>query len=100
MPWCAAATLITTGQNPPNFNTGPPGTFVTNSGGGIDRNMRIAYSQQASLQIDQEFGKGFVLSAAYLFLRARKQIRPENLNVCPPEGFSNSATFCPPASVR
>ena len=99
MPWCAAATLITTGQNPPNFNTGPPGTFVTNSGGGIDRNMRIAYSQQASLQIDQEFGKGFVLSAAYLFLRARKQIRPENLNVCPPEGFSNSATFCPPASV-
>ena len=98
-PWCAAATLVTTGQNPPNFNTGPPGTFVTNSGGGIDRNMRYAYSEQASLQIDQEVGKGLVVSAGYLFLRAHKQIRPKNLNVCPPGGLQNSATFCPPASV-
>jgi len=98
-PSCAALTLITTGQNPPNFSTGAPGTFVTNSGGGIDRNMRIAYSEQASLQIDQEIGKGLVVSAGYLFLRAHKQIRPENLNVCPPDGLSNSATFCPPASV-
>jgi len=98
-PWDAAARLITTGQNPPNFNTGPEGTFVTNSGGGIDRNMRIAYSQQASLQIDQEVGKGLVVSAGYLFLRAHKQIRPVNLNVCPPGGLQNSATFCPPASV-
>ncbi len=40
-----------------------------------------------------------MFSAGYLFLRAHKQIRPENLNVCPPGGFSDSATFCPPASV-
>ena len=98
-PACAAATLITTGQTPPNYGTGPQGTFVTLSGGGIDHNMRMAYSEQASLQIDQQLGKGFVLSAGYLFLRAHKQIRPENLNVCPPGGLSNSATFCPPASV-
>jgi hypothetical protein len=58
---------VTTGQNPPNFNPGSPGTFVTNSGGGIDRNMRYAYSEQASLQIDQEIGKGLVVSAGYLF---------------------------------
>jgi TonB dependent receptor len=98
-PACAAATLVTSGQNPPNFNTGPAGTFVTNSGGGIDRNMRYAYSEQASVQLDQELGKGLVVSAGYLFLRAHKQIRPENLNVCPPAGLTNAATSCPPASV-
>jgi Carboxypeptidase regulatory-like domain/TonB dependent receptor len=99
----AAKTLIQTGQTPPNFNTGPgpgqdpaipSGSFVTNSGGGIDRNMRLAYSEQASLQIDQEIGRGFVVSVGYLFLRAHKQIRPENLNVCPSAGLSNSATTC------
>jgi Carboxypeptidase regulatory-like domain/TonB dependent receptor len=106
-PACAAATLITTGQTPPNFSTGPGpgdptfpgGTFVSNSGGGIDHNMRMAYSEQASLQIDQEIGKGLVVSVGYLFLRAHKQIRPENLNVCPSAGFANSATVCPPASA-
>lgn len=98
-PACAAAALITSGQTPPNYGTGPQGSFVTLSGGGIDHNMRMAYSQQASLQIDQEIGKGWVVSAGYLFLRAHKQIRPENLNVCPPGGATNSATFCPPASV-
>ena len=99
MPWDAAARLITTGQNPPNFNTGPQGTFVTNSGGGIDRNFKIAYSEQASVGIDQQVGKGLVFSAAYLFLRAHHQIRPQNLNVCPSAGLANAATFCPPASV-
>ena len=98
-PWQAAKTLVQTGQTPPNFNTGPAGTFVTNSGGGIDRNMRMAYSEQASLQIDQEVGKGLVVSAGYLFLRAHKQIRPENLNVCPSAGLTTAATSCPPASV-
>jgi hypothetical protein len=107
-PACAAATLIATGQAPPNFSTGPgpgqnssfpAGTYVSNSGGGIDRDMRMAYSEQASLQIDQEVGKGLVVSVGYLFLRAHKQIRPENLNVCPSAGFSDSATICPPASA-
>lgn len=99
----AAKTLVTTGQTPPNFSTGPgpgqdpaipSGTFVTNSGGGIDRNMRYAYSEQASLQLDQEIEKGLVVSFGYLFLRAHKQIRPENLNVCPSAGITNSATTC------
>jgi hypothetical protein len=99
LPADAAKTLILTGQNPPNFNTGPAGTLVTNSGGGIDRNSRIPYSEQASLGIDQELGKGFVLSAGYLFVASHKQIRPVNLNVCPPGGLTNSATNCPPASA-
>jgi hypothetical protein len=61
--------------------------------------MRLAYSEQASLQIDQEIGKGLVVSVGYLFLRAHKQIRPENLNVCPSAGLAHDATFCPPASA-
>ncbi len=98
-PACAAATLITTGQAPPNFGTGPQGTFVTLSGGGIQHNTRLPYSEQASLQVDQELGKGFVLSVGYLFLRAHKQIRPINQNVCPSAGFADASTDCPPASV-
>jgi hypothetical protein len=99
LPADAAKTLILTGQTPPNFGTGPPGTLVTASGGGIDRNSRIPYSEQASLGIDQELGHGIVLSAQYLFVASHKQVRPENLNVCPPGGESNDATFCPPASA-
>jgi hypothetical protein len=92
-PWCAAATLVLTGQNPPNFSTGPAGTVVTNSGGGWDRNARISYSEQASLQIDQQIGKSLVVSAGYLFVGSHKQVRPMNLNVCPPAGFPASTAY-------
>ena len=99
LPAEAARQLILTGQNQPNFNTGPAGSLVTNSGGGIDRNSRIPYSEQASLGVDQELGKGLVLSVGYLFVASHKQIRPVNLNVCPPGGLSNAATTCAPASA-
>jgi Carboxypeptidase regulatory-like domain/TonB dependent receptor len=111
-PWAAAKTLILTGQTPPNFNTGPAGTLVTNSGGGWDRNARISYSEQASLQIDEQIGKSLVVSAGYLFVGSHKQVRPMNLNVCPPSGFGvpggspaypnwvpPGATICPSAST-
>jgi len=98
-PWAAAKQLILTGQNEPNFSTGPPGSLVTNSGGGIDPNSRISYSEQASLQIDHQFGDGFVVSASYLMVAAHKLTRPVNLNVCPPDGISNSATTCAPGGV-
>jgi len=99
LPADAAKNLILNGQFPANFSTGPPGTLVTNSGGGMDHNSRIPYSEQASLGIDQELGKGLVLSVGYLFVASHKQVRPENLNVCPPGGLTNSATSCPPASA-
>ncbi len=99
LPADAALTLINTGQTPPNFSTGPPGSLVTQSGGGIDHNSRIPYSEQASLGIDREIGKGLVLSASYLFVASHKQVRPENLNVCPPGGLTNAATACPAASL-
>jgi outer membrane receptor protein involved in Fe transport len=108
-PWCAAKEMVLTGQAPPNYNTGPAGTAVTNSGGGWDRNSRISYSEQASLQIDQQIGQNLVVSAGYLFVGSHKQVRPMNLNVCPPAGFPASpaypdwvpqdptVTFCPSA---
>ncbi|HTR26762.1 MAG TPA: carboxypeptidase regulatory-like domain-containing protein [Terriglobales bacterium] len=99
LPADAAKNLILNGMFPPNFSTGPPGSLVTNSGGGIDHNSRIPYSEQASVGIDQDLGKGLVLSVGYLFVASHKQVRPENLNVCPPDGLSNSATDCPPASA-
>jgi hypothetical protein len=98
-PWAAAKQLVLTGQNQPNFNTGPEGTAVTNSGGGYDPNSRISYSEQASLQVDQELGKGLVVSVSYLMVAAHKLVRPENLNVCPSDGLTNAATSCPPASA-
>ena len=99
LPADAGANLILNGMFPPNFSTGPAGTLVTNSGGGIDHNSRIPYSEQASFGIDQDLGKGLVLSVGYLFVASHKQVRPENLNVCPPDGLTNSATSCPPASA-
>ena len=99
LPADAGANLILNGMFPPNFSTGPAGTLVTNSGGGIDHNSRIPYSEQASFGIDQDLGKGLVLSVGYLFVASHKQVRPENLNVCPPGGLSNDATDCPPASA-
>lgn len=99
LPADAAKNLILNGTFPLNFDNGPPGTLVTMSGGGMDHNSRIPYSEQGSLGIDQELGHGLVLSVGYLFVASHKQVRPENLNVCPPGGASNSATFCPAAHL-
>ena len=82
----AAATLITTGQVPANFITGPLGTAVTAGAGMVDHNGKIPYSEQASLEIDRELGHGVTVSAGYLFASAHHLVRAENLNVCPTSG--------------
>ncbi len=89
LPAQAAATLITTGEVPPEYITGPPGTTVTAGAGMVDHNSRIPYSEQATLQIDRELGHGLVVSASYLFVAAHKLVRAENLNVCPQDGLTN-----------
>jgi len=90
----AAATLVTTGQLPPRFITGPPGTTVSAGAGMVDHNSRIPYSQQANLEIDRGLGESITLDLAYTFVAGHKLVRAENLNVCPPQGLSNSATTC------
>jgi len=94
LPAQAAATLITTGEVPPQYITGPAGTTVTAGAGMVDHFSRIPYSEQANLQIDRELGHGLVVSVGYLFVSAHKLVRAENLNVCPQAGETNAATSC------
>ena len=52
--------------------------------GGIDKNGRLPYAEQASLEIDRQFGKGFSLNVGYLFVGGHKQVRGNNINIpCP-----------------
>jgi outer membrane receptor protein involved in Fe transport len=56
--------------------------------GGTQRNAKLPYAEQASLQIEHQFGKGFSLELGYLFVGAHKLIRGNNLNVPCPLGTS------------
>jgi len=63
--------------------TGPAGACGVGAGG-IQRNGRLPYAEQASMEIDRQFGKSFTLDVGYLFVGAHKLVRGNNLNVpCP-----------------
>jgi outer membrane receptor protein involved in Fe transport len=66
---------------------GPAGACGVGSGG-IQRNARLPYAEQASLQIDHQFGKGFSIELGYLFVGAHKLVRGNNINVPCPAGTS------------
>lgn len=91
-PAAASADMILNGQYLVPNNTLAP-TTVGN--GMVDRNSKIPYSEQASLEVDHEVGKGLVLSVGYLFVSAHKIVRAENLNVCPVSGVSTGPYQCP-----
>jgi outer membrane receptor protein involved in Fe transport len=78
-----AFTLLETGQVPPTNITGPNSLV---GDGSNDHNSRTPYSDQASLEIDHEFGHGLTVSVGYLMVQAHKLVRPENLNVACPVG--------------
>src|ERR1700723_802030 len=86
LPATPAATLVTTGQVPTQFITGPCPPQCTAGAGMVDHASRIPYSEQANIEIDREIGHGFAVSAGYLFVAAHKLVRAEDLNVCPPDG--------------
>jgi hypothetical protein len=97
----AAANLI-------RFGTYQPVQMVTNlatgtvspvGDGTVERNSKIPYSEQASFEIDREFGKGLVLNVGYLFVSAHHQVRAENLNVCPQGGATTGLYTCAPAGA-
>lgn len=87
----AATDMILNGQYLVPNNTLVPTTV---GDGLVDRNSKIPYSEQASLEVDHELGKGLVLSAGYLFVSAHKIVRAENLNVCPVAGVSTGPYTC------
>jgi len=72
--------------------TGPcvfPATGACGVGaGGIQRNGRIPYAEQASLEVSHSFGGGFTLNVGYLFVGAHKLVRGNNLNIPCPVGTS------------
>ena len=52
--------------------------------GGIERDGRLPYAEQASFEISHDFGGGFTLDVGYLFVGAHKLVRGNNLNFpCP-----------------
>jgi len=90
-PSTAAANLIQFGTYQPvqtitNVFLGPNSTVSPVGDGTIERNSKIPYSEQASLEIDRELGHGLVVNVGYLFVSAHHQVRAENLNVCPSQG--------------
>jgi outer membrane receptor protein involved in Fe transport len=92
-PAVVAKQILTTSVYPPQFITGgcsfaPADRNCTAGGGGLQRDARIPYSEQASLEIDRQIGKGLTLNVGYLFVSAHKLIRGNNLNVSCPVGTS------------
>src|SRR5579863_5291703 len=91
-PATAASTLITTGQVPDQWITGPCPPSCTAGAGMVQHNSQIPYSEQANLEIDREIAKGLTVSAGYLWVSAHHLVRAENLNVCPPFGAPANTT--------
>ncbi len=85
-----ARTLLRTGQVPQNFFNSPGRGLLTVAVDGVDPRSRTSYSEQASLEINREIGKGLTVSAGYLFVSAHKLVRAENLNVPCPVGTTTT----------
>ncbi len=71
--------LITSGSFPANSAFAQGGTIA-------DRHLRAPYSEQASLEIQRQFGAGLTASVGYLFVAGHKLVRPLDLNVGPSVG--------------
>lgn len=93
-----AASVIQTGSYSADFPAGitMAGTCFTTEAcgvgeGGMDYNSRNPYAEQASLEVDHQFERGFALSLSYQFVEAHKLVRGNNLNVPCPAGTTKSA---------
>ena len=69
---------------------GPPTGACGVGSGGIQKDGRLPYAEQASLEIDRQFGKGLTLELGYLFVGAHKLVRGNNINVPCPFGTSKA----------
>lgn len=94
-----AASVIQTGSYSADFPAGisMAGTCFTTGAcgvgeGGMDHNSRTPYAEQASFELNRQFGRGFALNLSYLFVEAHKLVRGNNLNVPCPVGTTKSGT--------
>jgi outer membrane receptor protein involved in Fe transport len=71
--------------------TGAPTGACGVGAGGIQKDGRLPYAEQASIQIDRQFGKGFTAEIGYLFVGAHKLVRGNNINFPCPLGTSKPA---------
>jgi outer membrane receptor protein involved in Fe transport len=59
--------------------------------GGMDHNVsKIPYAEQASFEIDRQFGKGLAVNLGYLFVSAHRLVRGNNINVPCPVGTTDT----------
>ena len=95
-PTDTATNLIINGSYPNiSLITDFPNGLVSSVGDGtVEYHSKIPYSEQASLEIDHEIGKGLTIGAGYLFVSAHHQVRAENLNVCPTAGGTSGPYTC------
>jgi hypothetical protein len=95
----AAANLVRFGSyQPVSMITDLSQGLVSPVGDGtVETHSKIPYSEQGSIEIDRELGKGLVINVGYLFVSAHHQVRAENLNVCPTAGGTSGPYTCAPA---
>jgi hypothetical protein len=67
--------------------------------GGMEQNSKIPYAEQASLEIDRQFGGGFALSLSYLMVEAHHMVRGNNVNIPCPVGTTKSGTPTDPLTI-
>jgi hypothetical protein len=92
----AAASIIQTGA----YDTAFPaismaGTCSTTGAcgigeGGMERNSKLPYAEQASLEVDHQFGGGLAVNLNYLFVEAHRLVRGNNINIPCPVGTTKS----------
>lgn len=73
-------------ENLINNGSFPANALFSQGGTTVDPNLRPAYSEQASLEIDREILKGLTIDIGYLFVAGHHLVRPIDLNVGPPIG--------------
>lgn len=69
---------------------GPTGA-CGDGAGGIQRDGKLPYAEQASLEIDRQIGHGLTINVAYQFVGAHRLVRGNNINVPCPAGTSKAS---------
>jgi Carboxypeptidase regulatory-like domain/TonB dependent receptor len=58
--------------------------------GGMEHNARTPYAEQASMEVDHQFGGGLSVNLGYLFVGAHKLVRGNNINIPCPVGTTKA----------
>ena len=97
-----AAAVISSGGYDSYTNDGTPTGVIAMAGtcfsdgacgvgeGGMEHNSPPPYAEQASVEVDHQFGHGFALDASYLFVGAHRLVRGNNINIPCPAGTTKS----------